>query len=139
MFLNSYQHQHQNSITAFAFFALFTSVLFYFLMQSVNVAQVLNITSLSILCPCLTTASAYLWAIVMVPLIDKYALVWSQKLDFNIVVSNVIWLLVLYVPRASLNLNGYFGVLSIRFIIFLIFHNYIIILILNHEQRVGKI
>ena len=59
-------------------------------------------------------------ATVMVPLASMYASLKSRKLVFNTEVLNLIWPLVLYVPRASsfistqlfvLKLDGWFGVL----------------------------
>ena len=63
-------------------------------------------------------------ATVIVSLTCIYASLYSHKADFNIEVLNLIWLFMLFVPHESslfsLNLDGSFGVLSNKFVIFVV-------------------
>ena len=76
--------------------ALSVCVLFILLMQAINEVQFLNTTSLWTLFE-LSLACA---ATVIFLLTSKYASLLSHKIDFIVEVSVLIWLLVLYVPRA---------------------------------------
>ena len=105
------------------YLALSICVLFVYLIQSVNGAQFLNTTSLSLLFG--STTGGGTGAIVIVPF--PYISLKSNKFDLHMKVLNLLWLLVLYVAHASLfivaqlfvlNLVGWFGVLSNKFIIF---------------------
>ena len=86
-------------------------VLFILLMQSVNGVQFLNTTSLSLLFAPALAAAVFLTDIVLLVCIHHYNHI---NLVFNLVL-NLIWLLVIYVPRESsfiftqffyLNLDG---------------------------------
>ena len=68
-------------------------------MQLVNGAQFLNITFLLVFFASASSAAVLLT--VIVPLTRIYASLQSHKLDFRIVVLNLIWLLTLYVPLDS--------------------------------------
>ena len=70
--------------------ALSTCVLLISLMQLINGAQFLNATPLSLPSACLVAASAPSQIIVIVPLTRMYASLKSHKLDFKIVVLNLI-------------------------------------------------
>ena len=78
------------------------------IMQSVNGAQFLNITSTPLLLPPVANA-----ANVIVPLTSIYASLQLDELDFNIKVLNLIWLLVLYVARVTSFILTEFYVLHI--------------------------
>ena len=67
-------------------------------MQLVNGAQYLNATTLSLSSACLAAALSPAPVIVIFPLTRIYASLSSHKLDFSIVVLNLVWLLTLYVP-----------------------------------------
>ena len=103
--------------------ALSICVLFNLLIQSVNGTQFLSINFLL----ALFGLSPARTAIDIAPLTITYASLESHKTDLKIKVLSLIGLLVLYVPRESsfistqlfvLNLVGWFGVLSKKFIIF---------------------
>ena len=66
-------------------------------MQSVNGAQFLKITSVSLSSALFPASSVPAPVIVVVPLTSMYVSLQSHKLDFNVEVSNLIRLLVLYV------------------------------------------
>ena len=70
-------------------------------MQSVNGAHFLNLTPLILSSYRFAVSSAPAPVIVMVPFTNMYSLLKSHKLDFNIEVSKLIWVLVLHVPRES--------------------------------------
>ena len=89
------------SIAAFRFFALSNLVLFILMIQSVNDTQFLNVTCLFILSAFLSAGSAPVPVIDIVLFTSMCTSLYSQRLDLNIVVSNLNWLLVLYVPRSS--------------------------------------
>ena len=76
--------------------ALSVCVLFFLLLQLVNGAQFLNTTFLSLLVEFTAGGTG---AIDIVPLTSMYKLLQSHKLDCNLVVLNLIWLLVSYIPR----------------------------------------
>ena len=95
-------------------------------MQSVNGAQFLNITSLFLSSACFAAnncatvlvASGFgsgpaSPAIVIVLLTSIYASLESYKLDFNIVVLNLISLLILYIPLDSSFISMQFLVLNL--------------------------
>ena len=84
-------------------------------MQSVNGAQFLNT-----ICILLLSLPAANGVYVIYPLTSMYESLQSHKLDFYIEVLYLGWLLALYVPTQFfvLNLSGWFGVLSNKFIIF---------------------
>ena len=78
--------------------ALSISLLFISLLQLINGAQFLNITPLFLLSACLAVASAPAPVIVFLTLASIYVSPQSHKLDYNIVVLNVMSLLVVYTP-----------------------------------------
>ena len=80
-------------------------------MQSLIGAHFLNITFLSVLFT--STSAAEVFATVLIPLISMYAPLQLQKLDFNIAVLNLIWLLALYVPHASSFISNQVFVLNL--------------------------
>ena len=86
-------------------FALFIWVLFILLMQSANGAQLLSITPLFFSSPYLAAASSSSPVIIIVPFISMYASLCSNQFDFNIVVSNLIWLLISYTFHVSNRFN----------------------------------
>ena len=99
----------------------------YFLLQIINGKKFVNTAPLSPSSFCLAASSTSAPVIVILPLTSMYASLWSHKLDFNIMVLNLMSLLVLYTPLdLSLvsiqflvqNLDNWFDVLSNRFIIF---------------------
>ena len=107
-------------------------------MQSVNKAKFSNINFLLLL----LTASPVAVATDIVPSTSMCVSLELHKIDFNVVVLNLIWLLVLYLSRESsltsshffiLKFYGWCGALSNEFIIILILHYYIIILILDQK------
>ena len=108
-------------------FVFSTKALFILLMQLVNGAQFLNITCLSFLSAAVVATSAHFLTTVIVPFRSMYASLKSQRFDLSIVVWNLIWLSVLYVPRAStftstqffvVNFDGLLLVLFSKFLIF---------------------
>ena len=118
------------------FLALSTFLLFILLMKSVNEVKILNIDFFSFASFADADVAA-MFTTDIVPLETIYISLKSHKLD--IVVFNLIWLLVVYVPHASsfistqffiLILDCWCGPLYSKFVIFSIFHYYIIILIL---------
>ena len=118
------------------FLALSTFLLFILLMKSVNEVKILNIDFFSFASFADADVAA-MFTTDIVPLETIYISLKSHKLD--IVVFNLIWLLVVYVPHASsfistqffiLILDGWCGPLYSKFIIFSVFYYYIIILIL---------
>ena len=86
-------------------FALFIWVFFILLMQSANGAQLLSITPLFFSSPYLAAASSSSPVIIIVPFISMYASLCSNQFDFNIVVSNLIWLLISYTFHVSNRFN----------------------------------
>ena len=88
-------------ITTSKLFSLSTRVLSILVMQSVYSTQFLNIAYLLLLSAVLVASSAPPTRVI-VPLASIYGSLWSHKLDSSIQVLNLIWLLVLFVPRGSL-------------------------------------
>ena len=86
-------------------FALFIWVLFILLMQPANGAQFLSITPLFFSSPYCAAASSSSPVIIIVPFISMYASLCSNQFDFNIVVSNLIWLLISYTFHVSNRFN----------------------------------
>ena len=70
-----------------------TCVLLNSLVQSVNRTQFLNYWQLHLWLSCFLTDA--------IPLASMFGSLQSHKFEFNIEVLNMIWLLVLYVPRES--------------------------------------
>ena len=99
-------------ITTSMCLALSTCVLLISLMQSVDRVQFLNTPSLSLLFG--FAAASGTGAIDIVHLASIHASLKSHKLNFNIVVLNLIWLLVLYVPRESSFISTRFFVLNLE-------------------------
>ena len=130
MFVNSYCYFQLSYTSASQYLNVFTLsiwLLFISLMQPVNGAQFLNIATLFFSSKRFAASSAPAPSIVTVSLWSTYASLYSHKLHFYIEVLNLIWLIVLHVLRAPsfistqlfvLNLVGWFGVLSKKFIIF---------------------
>ena len=112
MFLNNYHYiLLYTGITISISLVLSTCLLFISLMQLVNGAQLLNIT-LSLVLFAAAPAAAVLLT-VLFPLASIYASLQSHKLDFNILVSNLISLLVLYIPLNSPFISTQFFVLNL--------------------------
>ena len=124
--------------TIISYFYSWKKMLFILLMQLANEAQILNITFL------LTPLYVWPWAAVssavIVPLTSIYASLYSHKLDLGIEFLNLIWLSLLNVPRdllfilikfSVLNLDGWFGVVSEKSIIFWYF-----IIILSYQSQI---
>ena len=97
-------------------------------MKPVNGAQFFNITPLfpSSIAFFYIPADASPPIIVIAPYTSRYASLQSHQIDFNILVSNLIWLFALYIPRESsfiltqffvLKLDGKFGVIAKKIII----------------------
>ena len=110
MFLNNYCYILLNyksvSLHQCLYYYLFIS-----LMQSVNGAQFLNI---SFLLPLFATAGgATMFGTDIVPLKSIYVSLEVHKLDFNKLVLNFIWLLVLYIPPVSSFISSQFFVLNL--------------------------
>ena len=82
-------------------------------MRFANGAQFLNITPLFVLSARLAAAAYPAPAIFIVPLISIYESAQSHKLDFSIVVLNLISLLVLYSPLASSFISTQFFALNL--------------------------
>ena len=83
-------------------------------MQSVNSAQFLNTPCLFLSSAILTAKSAPALVIAAVPFRSLYASLLSQRLNFNIVVIDLIWLLVLHVSRATSFISTQFFVLNLN-------------------------
>ena len=88
MFWNNYQYILSNYILAILYqisLALYIYILFISVLQLINGAQFLNITSLFLSSTCLAASSAPASGIVILPLKIVYASLESHKLDFKIV------------------------------------------------------
>ena len=90
-----------------------------------------QILLLYVFCLFLNLLHWYLLVIIIIPFTSMYASLQLHKRDFNIVVSNPVWVLVLYVPCGWLLFSVQFFILIN--LLFLIFDYYIIILILDHQ------
>ena len=88
-------------ITTSKYFALSTYVLFISVMQLIRGAQSLNNVCLFILSICLPASVASAPTTVMFPLTSIYASLQSYKPEFSIEFLNLIWLLMLHIPRES--------------------------------------
>ena len=87
-------------------FTLSIRLLLILLVQSVNGVQFFNITFLFVLFTSAVVVKVL--TTVIVPSTSMYASLQSQKLELNIAVSNLIWLLVFWVPHDSFISNQFF-------------------------------